>query len=538
MIKNIRNSIRGYNILKNSDRLNYITLIREQLCETNIISNKVNNKVLPVGSHIPDYNIILKQFLLINCITIEFNRKVLVAIGSGNLIIKHPLPYEWRLVLEKNGFIANTVSNKLYWLFFVIKQFVAGIISIIHSFLLNIGHTLTKKKNELNNYVYFDGLIELNLPHENDLTVRYNLINWFLSKNEYSTNVKKILHSVKNIKKVTLKNVEIYYLASPVLPIHSFIKILKHAKWAIISIFYTFFDLLRFNYTTALLLKQANFSKVINLSEKNKIATSYYFHNSNHLFRPLWTYEAEKKGSKVYFFFYSTNCETFKKNNGYPIQENNWQLITWHRIIVWDTYQRDFIKRCLIKKQTKAEIEIVGSIWFADSYKEVEDFPCNFIAVFDVQPMRMVRYHLLGLSFDYYNTQNSIAFIDQIYKFAVKNNLTIIYKKKRNVGTLADKTYQNFILKLAKSNNFKIVNPDISAHSLIEKATAVISMPFTSTAIIAKELDKPSVFFDPNNLLQKDDRAAHGIEILYNSEELENWFLRQNTNNLKNNLVV
>ena len=535
MINNIRNSIRGYNILKNSDNLNFITLIREQFCEINLIKNKINNKVLPVGSHIPDYNIILKQFLLINCITIEFNRKVLFALGSGKLTIKHPLPYEWRLVLEQNGFIANTVTNKFYWIFFVIKQIVAGIISIIHIFILYISYNLTRKKNELNNYVYFDGLNELNFSHKNDLTERHNLINWFLSKNKYSRNIKNITHSVKKVRTIRLKEVEINYIASPILPIQSFINILKYAKWATISIFYTFIDLIKFDYTTALLLKHANFSKVINLIENNKLATSYYFHNSNHLLRPLWTYEAEKKGSNVYFFFYATNCETFKKNNEYPIQQNNWQLITWCRIIVWDNYQSDFIKRCLINKQTKVEIEIVGSIWFADSDKDIEDLPSNFIAVFDVQPMRMARYHLLGLSFDYYNTQNAIAFITHIYKFAEKKNLTIVYKKKRNVGTLADKTYQNLILNLAKSNDFIIVNSDISAHRLIKQATAVISMPFTSTAIIAKELNKPTVFFDPNKLLQKDDRAAHGIEILYNSDELENWFLHLNTNNFNTN---
>jgi len=58
---------------------------------------------------------------------------------------------------------------------------------------------------------------------------------------------------------------------------------------------------------------------------------------------------------------------------------------------------------------------------------------------------------------------------------------------------------------------------------VIESSCAVISMPFTSTAIIAREIGKPSVYYDPTGGLQPDDRAAHGIPILSTVEELEAW---------------
>ena len=68
-----------------------------------------------------------------------------------------------------------------------------------------------------------------------------------------------------------------------------------------------------------------------------------------------------------------------------------------------------------------------------------------------------------------------------------------------------------------------LVEPDISAIRVIESSVAVISMPFTSTALIAREMGKPSVYYDPTGLLQKDDRAAHGIEVLSNTDELNSW---------------
>jgi len=48
-------------------------------------------------------------------------------------------------------------------------------------------------------------------------------------------------------------------------------------------------------------------------------------------------------------------------------------------------------------------------------------------------------------------------------------------------------------------------------------------MPFTSTALMAKLEGKPSVYYDPSGLIQKDDRAAHGVPVLSNIDELQEW---------------
>jgi len=47
--------------------------------------------------------------------------------------------------------------------------------------------------------------------------------------------------------------------------------------------------------------------------------------------------------------------------------------------------------------------------------------------------------------------------------------------------------------------------------------------PFTSTALIARELGKPSIYYDPFGICEKDDRAAHGIPILSGQKELQDW---------------
>ncbi len=67
------------------------------------------------------------------------------------------------------------------------------------------------------------------------------------------------------------------------------------------------------------------------------------------------------------------------------------------------------------------------------------------------------------------------------------------------------------------------IDPDTSSYEMMEKCSAVISMPFTSTALIARELGKPSCFYDPTGLIQRDDRAAHGIPIMIGRNELQAW---------------
>ena len=60
-------------------------------------------------------------------------------------------------------------------------------------------------------------------------------------------------------------------------------------------------------------------------------------------------------------------------------------------------------------------------------------------------------------------------------------------------------------------------------------------MPCTSTAIIAREMGKPSVYYDPTGLLLKNDPAAHGIPLLSNTAELDAWLSEQASNRMNGN---
>ena len=57
--------------------------------------------------------------------------------------------------------------------------------------------------------------------------------------------------------------------------------------------------------------------------------------------------------------------------------------------------------------------------------------------------------------------------------------------------------------------------------AIIKKSDAVICMPFTSPAIIAKMENIPSVFYNTTNFRKY--KKVHDVQVLYNKIELNNW---------------
>jgi len=110
-----------------------------------------------------------------------------------------------------------------------------------------------------------------------------------------------------------------------------------------------------------LLLKEAALAAHVRMQPPELMAKDYMFHNTGYLYRPLWTYQAEEQGSRVLFYFYSTNCEPFKRPDGYPPLPYAWELMNWPHYLVWDTYQEEFVRRAVGER---GDIHVVGPIWF------------------------------------------------------------------------------------------------------------------------------------------------------------------------------
>ena len=114
---------------------------------------------------------------------------------------------------------------------------------------------------------------------------------------------------------------------------------------------------------------------------------------------------------------------------------------------------------------------------------------------------------------------------DEVMAAADEHGIAMVLKQKRPIGNLVNRKYAALVRQLEKDGVI-VVDPSTSPIRVIEGCNAVISYWFTSTAILGREQGKPSIYYDPLGVIQKDDRAAHGIEVVSGIEELRAWVAR------------
>jgi polysaccharide biosynthesis PFTS motif protein len=510
---------RGYEKIKKNNKLELIDELKNQLTNTKLFKKNSTFSCLNTNSIGIDLEIIARQFILNRYVGISFNREILKVFSNSNYKFCLPIPLIWLKVLSNNGVRVNYIFSLSIWYIEMLKLFAYSSYEILRQCkrsLISIFNNELKKST----YVYFDSLTESNLPSINS-TNNYGIISWYLKwKNENT--VDYFAHSVPNKSKILLnESIVVQYVKSPFPAPAKFIILIQFVIFSIIKSFQSLIFLFIGKWWNILLLREFLLGEVVNLNKKNGLATHYLFHNSNWIYRPVWTYVAEKMGSQISFYFYSTNIERFKKGQKNAIAVNNsWELITWSKILVWDEYQKSFLNNNVIHEN---EIEIVGPISFQASKQSTIQLPIKSIAIFDVQPVRTSYYISLGLDQEYYIPQIVNTFLTDVIECIKITGLNAVFKRKREIGKLAHSQYTNNLNHLVKNNSFINIDPSIPAEEIIEKCVATISLPFTSTAIVAKHMGKPSIFYDPSGLVVMDDPAAHGIRIINNKNDLKDW---------------
>lgn len=511
--------LKGHRQLKKSNSLERIFALKQDLASTPCIKNRSYAKFI-FGSEVEQPELIIRQYLLARMESVNFSKSLLHSIGNSNSPISYPLPYEWRKVLIDNGFRISNFFSVLKWHGFVFIKFILGI-KLFTIQLFNIFCNISLNDNfKKGRHVFFMNLSLRNFPLIMSSGPMENIFTWYIQWSGKITNFETLCHDVKGIEKEYLNNIPVISSFSELPSIKKFTDLIFLFFWGSAIILFSVMEMIRGNWCYALLFGESFKAKLFRIAEHKELAKDYLFHNSNWIYRPLWTYVAENRGSRILFYFYSTNIEGFKQPQGYPPAYIGWKISTWTNQLVWDTYQQDFINRSVEKKINS---HIVGPIWFESGVEKIVSIPSNSIAVFDVQPVRDAFYNTLGIPFDYFIPEHCNKFLSDIHEILSLNGNTLILKRKRNIGKLIHYKYQNLIKQLEKESTFIMLDPEIRAQQIIENCIAVISMPFTATALIAKQMDKPSVYYDPSGLIYKDDNGAHGILIINDKKDLEKW---------------
>ena len=515
--------MRGYRVLKKSDQMDRISKVKQALTEEKLKLTYKSFSAFFLGSGYFRGEIIVRQYLLNRIGGLGLNQALLLASAKRKGKVIYPLPKEWQKTINQHGFKVANFRSSLLWQLYIIGAFLYGIFQIFKIILASLsslgGVNLKTKK-----HVYFAHLSAGNLPQGHQGVKSYDIVSWYLQWSGSNQNIDAVHHSVPNVANKTVGSLELVYQAQMLPSLIGFVAVVKFVVWAMCSCFIALVDCFRGRWWHAFLLNQAALSAQLRSLPKSRLACEYLFHNSGWIYRPLWTYDAEKVGSKITFYFYSTNCENFKTYETDASIAYGWKAMSWPNYLVWDNWQADFVRMCV---GNDCEISIVGSIWFQSSSVEHTNFGDTCIAVFDITPHRKSRYISLGVANEFYTPDVINPFLQQVSNAIFQQGFFMHWKRKRNVGRVAHPLYLKMVDQLGKNNHVRLIDPDISAIRVIEASDAVISMPFTSTALIAKEMGKPSIYFDPTGLLCKVDHAAHGIPVLSSPAELDAWLSEQ-----------
>lgn len=501
--------INGYHKLLRENKPEYIAQLRNELA-----NHTLNGVPLNTALHSPS-QICFHQFIVYRLINFEFNKAILSAINHPKKKVYYPLPRLWREILRKKGFKVPAIYSAIVWIKFNIKWYFIGIATgILEFFRISTGTKIWQNDNA----AFFENLYPNNLVQSKDKNAQ-TILDWF-SLQEEAKSIHKFFHSCKGSTDYTLNEKQISYTDSAIPPIDSFSKFFQFFYWFLVKIVVAIFDL-----QDRLLLRQQIFDKLVKTSSKKQLYKYYLFHNSGHLLRPLWTYEAEKKGSNIVFYFYSTNVSSFKVKDKAFIQDFQWQVVSWSSYWVWNKGQADFLKSNVLG-QFKTTIK--GIIPFSISNKafDLSKFKSKpFILIFDVQPVNENLYTSLAPSVDFYSSTNMITFLEWIDQLAIKNNINIVIKRKRESPHIS-KDYSDKLRVLKQTHLWDELSPTIDTIYACKSLSplASISIPYTSTAVISKKYNIPTVYLDPTKMLDPNFKINNGIPLLSSKEELYKWF--------------
>ena len=517
----LRKMMRGYRNLKKTGHIELINIIKREMTirPFDIKNKKFSYNIF--GNGIDSADLIIRQYLLVHLIDYRLNKVLLLTAGKKNSKVIYPLPTMWQDIVEKNGFKVSRFRSSILWYIFIFVYFVFGTFYIFKILFKSKFKSLEKNKST-KPYAYFFNLNQGNLPDQVQGEYSHDIISWYIKWKDRNSDIQEIRHNVSKSATIKKNNISIKFELNQLPLIEKYNNIFKYLSWAIATISITIIDLLRGNWWHALLLKEAALTVQARYAPKYRLGKEYYFNNSSHVYRPLWTYEVEKYGARIFFYFYSTHNETFKKDDGYRPLNYGWEAMNWPNYLVWNEYQENFIKRSGVKF---GNIKIVGSIWFVGKSNILFNFPKKYIAVFDTTPFRSSFYCVLALTEDIYVPSAVNPFLTYTRDLIKSNNFAMVLKSKRDIGKKAHPHYRNLIIDLTYDKDVSLIDPEISAYDIIDNSSAVISFPFTSTALIAREMNKPSIYFDSTGTLQKNDRAAHGIEIISSKTALNTWIL-------------
>ena len=423
-------------------------------------------------------------------------------------------------MLAKSGIKVNRWMASLAWIMEIFFRYLHGVGVIVH---ICFGGLLASffKRPRLEKHTRFHGLHSRNIPHPEVIGDRYDICSWYAGWSGRNPKIDTILHNVPGMAVVKTGGVTVRFSPDSGMFPSSLRDTVRFIWWAVPSLILALLGMFCGRRWNVLMLAEAARAAAVTCTPKETLAADNMFHFSRAIYRPMWTYVAEKKGSRIICYFYSTYAQP-KLSEDVKSQFFEWGPSTWPLYLVWNEFQAESLKRDL---KSEVLIDVVGPIYFNDLVAEVPTLPDQAVAVFDIQPHRKSVTFGLSTLYEYYYGNPAVhsRFLEDIHAAIRIAGFSMALKAKRDIGTQGERRYGTQVQHLAKEEDVVIVPTEVTAPRLMNKCIGAISSPFTSAALFFSDRGYPSVYYDPVGILFKEDPAACGIPILNTKLELQTW---------------
>lgn len=499
------------------------------LKKNNQIENLINETKDSIEEHFAknnnstetiDYNLSLTQFIFKNLINNKFFNEKLIFEKCFLEKFYYPLPLEYLQILNKKGFKINFSLSKILWCSLIFIFFIYHLIKILNNYFVKTNNSFADNHNTI---IYLSSMpkIDPNDNLDNNLPSFYDwFANFFYTKKKIKNKI-IFVHENNKIKNTNINSKK--NISYEIIYIKNFLfRNLKTYKY-ILSIKESFSLIFARGLDKILILDEIIKHKYVSQDEESK---PYYalFNMTNMTFQPLWSkIKNENNEFMDYIFYYSTNIIPLVEKPELTANIFGYRLQSWNHYILWNKNQKNWIEHCSKKK--------INSL-IVDDYIPFEGKNINVlknhnkkILIFDVPPRNDYIYYNYMHVGNIYTLEYCTNFfldvtesIDKIYPQA-----EIIYKVKRDIKTINQK-YEKLVFNVSnKIENFKVFYNEISAQSLIKACDVSISIPFTSTALIADYLKKPSIYYHPSPKPLVSNFSQKNNDQINNKRDLETW---------------
>lgn len=507
-----------FNVFVQSGGTRDIRTIHSLCLEKRLASNLLN-----VPKRFKAYESHLENFFVQRSVSYVFNSKFVEIFALSKLNGKpgvHPIPIEWLQVLESCGFRVNKSFSKLLWKLSLYKKGANSFIGVFKQLFtfepcnLKIGQLKDVSQTSI-----WSNTINKNYFQSDDVNL-YNFKNWIDIKSPISKRVVTLHHNHSSSVRASLNPIDQSFQMDA-------IHILKGLRLKYLSDLLIILllgtlkasigkpEFLSVGYDLALALR-------VHASDRQHLPDYIFFTESDGIIKPIWASVAEDKGSHVVVVFFSA-CDTPMLLDEVSPSFEIYKCSTWRDFWVVDEIQHKLLESKIGKG--KAEICVVGFPWRTDTKISTELSSKKLVVIFDYENIDGFYTFSTLNDVGYCGSDKEIKFLNDILEISLSFDITIVHKPKRDISPeKRSQLYRDTLIRLEGTKSYVRISPEVSPNQLIDMADCVISLPVTSTAMIAKNAGKNSIYYDPLGLLSPSDVCFRDVLLVQGQESLRKWF--------------